>query len=80
MTYVNGSSTETASVRLCRKKALECKRTALTTTNPNIRLRFLHLAKLWRQMAEEAERRTNKSFASEKQGMVLFLNRFQKSK
>jgi hypothetical protein len=80
MTYLNGSSTETASVRLCRRKALECKRTALTTTDPNIRPRFLHLAKLWREMAEEPERRTNKSFASEKQGMVLFLNRFQKSK
>ena len=80
MAYLNASSTENASLRLCRKKARECQRTAPTTTDPNMRLEFLHLAKLWREMAEEAERRVNISFASEKRGVILFLNRFQKSK
>jgi hypothetical protein len=80
MTYVNGSSSETASVRLCRKKALECKRTALTTTDPNIRLRFLHLAKLWREMADEAERQTKEPSACEERGIVVFLDEFQKSR
>jgi hypothetical protein len=78
MTYLNGSSKEAASDRFCRRKAKECQRTALTTTDPDVRLRFLHLAKLWSEMAEEAERRMNKSCASEKQGVVLFFNRFQK--
>ena len=27
-------------VRLCRRKAVECQRTALTATNPNVRLRY----------------------------------------
>ena len=36
----------TAPLRLCRRKAMECQRTAMTTTNPVIRSRFFHLAKL----------------------------------
>jgi hypothetical protein len=80
ITYLNGSSSETEPVRLCRRKAIDCQRSALTTTDPNIRLRFLHLAKLWREMADEAARRTNGSSVSEKRGVVLFPNQFQKSK
>jgi len=59
---------------------MECQRTALRTTNPNVRLRYFHLAKLWSEMAHGAERRTNGSSYSEGRGVVLFLNQFQKSK
>ena len=34
--YLHRSSGETESVRLCRRKAMECQRTAMTTTNPVI--------------------------------------------
>ena len=80
ITYLNGSSNETEAVRLCRRKAMDCQRTALTATNPNVRLRYFHLAKLWREMADDAVRRTNGYSPSEGRGVVLFLNRFQKSK
>ena len=73
------SSGETESVRLCRRKAMECQRTAMITTNPVIRIRFFHLAKLWREMADEAAR-TNVSSNSKEPGVVLFLNQFQKAK
>ena len=76
ITYLAGSSGET---RLCRRKATECQRIALTTTDPNIRLRFSHLAKLWREMADEAAR-PKVSTTSEERGVVLFLNQFQKAK
>jgi hypothetical protein len=33
------------------KKARDCQRTALTSADPTIRHRYLHLAKLWREMA-----------------------------
>jgi hypothetical protein len=52
----------------------------MTTTNPVIRSRFFHLAKLWREMAEEAVLRTNASFPSGGQGVVIFLNQFQETK
>jgi hypothetical protein len=78
MILLDGS--ESAPVRLCRRKALECQSTALTTTDPNIRRKYLHLAKLWRQMAGEAERRTNGSPFPKGEGVVLFLNQFQKSR
>jgi hypothetical protein len=56
ITYLDGSANEkNEAVRLCRKKATECQRTALTTSDPMVRLRFLHLAKLWREMADEAD-------------------------
>ena len=58
---------------------MECQRTALTATSPNVRLRYFHLAKLWREMADDAVRRTNGYSPSEGR-VVLFLNRFQKSK
>jgi hypothetical protein len=44
--------------RLCRRKALECQSTALASTDLRARLTYLHLAKLWREMADEAERQT----------------------
>ena len=66
-------------LRLCRRKAMECQRTAMTTTNPVIRSRFFHLAKLWREMADEAARASGSS-ASEARGVLIFLNQFQKSK
>ena len=65
ITYLNGSSNETEAVRLCRKKARDCQRVALTTTDHNIRLRYLHLAKLWHEMAREAERKANCSSSSD---------------
>jgi hypothetical protein len=71
MSLVNGSSSETESVRLCRRKAIECQRTALTTIDPTLRHRYLHLAKLWREIANEAERRTNGSSLSKQGGVVL---------
>ena len=80
ITYLNGSYTETERVRLCRRKATDCQRTALTTIDPNLRLRYSQLANLWRELADEAERRTNGSSLSEGQGVVIFLNQFQKSK
>ena len=45
-------------------KARGCQRAALTTTDHNIRLRYLHLAKLWHEMAREAERKANCSSSS----------------
>jgi hypothetical protein len=74
--HFNGPSSETEPVPLCRRRAMECQRTALTTTNPKVRLRYLHLAKLWKEMADDAERRT----PSEAHGVVIFLGEFQKSK
>ena len=79
ITYLDGLSSETEPIRLCRRKAAECQRTALTTIDPNIRLKFTHLAKLWREMADEAAR-TNVASTSEERGVVVFLNQFQKSK
>jgi hypothetical protein len=78
ITYLNGSSSETEAVWLCRKKARECPRTALTTTDHNIRHRYLHLAKLWHEMAREAERKTNGSSSSDDGGAVIIPMRFQK--
>jgi hypothetical protein len=68
--YLNGSSNETDAARLCRKKARDCQRTALTTADPMIRHRFLHLAKLWREMADDAEQQAKG--ASEDKGAVIF--------
>ena len=80
MTFITSrSSSKTEPVRLCRRKAVECQRTALTATNPNVRLRYFQLARLWREMAEEAARRTNGSSPSKGQGVVIFPKQFQKS-
>ena len=79
ITYLDGSSTDNDPARLCRRKAMDCQRTALTTADPRVRLRYLHLATLWREMAEEAERRPNNTSLSKGRGIVIFVNRFQKS-
>jgi hypothetical protein len=39
----------------CLKKAKDCLRIALTTEDPRARLVFHRLAKMWREMADEAE-------------------------
>jgi hypothetical protein len=52
ISYLHGLSGENNASRFCREKARDCKRAALTTTDPNFRLTFLHLAKLWREMAD----------------------------
>jgi hypothetical protein len=70
ISYLHGSSNETDVSRLCRKKARDCQRTALTAEDPTIRQRFLHLAKLWREMADEAEQKAEG--ASEAKGVVIF--------
>jgi hypothetical protein len=76
--YLDGSCSETEVARLCRRKARECQRTALTISDPEVRLRFLHLAKLWREMAGEAEQRTSAAPSSEEKRVVIFPKRFQK--
>ena len=78
ITYLNGSSSETEAVRLCRKKARECQRIALTTTDHNIRLRYLDFAKLWHEMTREAERKANCSSSSDDKAVVIFPMQFQK--
>jgi hypothetical protein len=66
--------------RLCRREALECQSTALASTDLRVRLTYLHLAKLWREMADEAERQTKEPSACEERGIVVFLDEFQKSR
>jgi hypothetical protein len=39
----------------CLKKARDCLRIALTTEDPRARLVFHRLAKMWREMADEAD-------------------------
>ena len=78
ISYLDGSSTEPEAVRFCRTKARDYLRTALATTDHNVRLRFLHLAKLWHEMARETARRADLSFPSEGGGEVIFLKQFQK--
>jgi hypothetical protein len=77
--YLNRSSSDPEPVRLCRRKAMECQRTAMTTTNSEIRLRFFQLARLWSEMGDEAEQRTIVSSSSKQPGTVLSLSQFQKS-
>jgi len=47
---------ETNASRLCRRKAADCQRQAMTTDDPTARKRYFHIAKLWREMADQAER------------------------
>ena len=77
ITYLHGSPSETEPIRLCRRKAMEYQRTALTTTDPTVRRKYLHLAELWREMADEAKRRMNASSPHEGKGVVLFLSDFK---
>jgi hypothetical protein len=46
---------ETNAGRLCRKKASDCRRAALTAEDPRARRVYLQLAKLWREMANMRE-------------------------
>jgi hypothetical protein len=57
ITYLSGSTNKTEPSWLCRKKATDYQRAALTATDLRIRLRYLHLARLWHEMAREAERK-----------------------
>jgi len=66
--YPHGSFDQTDASRFCREKARDCQRAALTTTDPNFRLTFLHLAKLWREMAAE---RSNKRDGLEGESVVI---------
>jgi len=77
ITYLHGSPSETEPIRLCRRKAMEYQRTALTTTDPTVRRKCLHLAELWREMADEAKRRMSASSPYEGKGVVLFLSDFK---
>jgi hypothetical protein len=53
--YFARSPRETTTGRLCRKKASDCRRVALTTEDPKVRRVYLQLAKLWREKAEVLE-------------------------
>jgi hypothetical protein len=66
ISYLHGSETDAS--RFCRKKARDCQRAALTTTDPNFRLTFLHLAKLWREMADA---RSNKPEGPKDESVVV---------
>ena len=77
ITYLHGSPSETEPIRLCRRKAREYQRSALTTTDPTVRRKYLHLAELWREMADEAKRRLNASSPHKGKGVVLFLSDFK---
>jgi hypothetical protein len=70
ITYLND-------VKLCRQKARECQRSALISTHHGIRARYWHLAKLWHEMAREAERKMNGSSPPDV-GVVIIPMRFQK--
>jgi hypothetical protein len=39
----------------CRKKAMECERMAMASSDASLRLMYLDLAKLWREMADQVE-------------------------
>jgi hypothetical protein len=71
MTSINCSPDRAMSLsrRLCLRKAGDCLRTARTTTNPNVRCVYLHMAQLWREMAAEADQ--NADAPSNESGTVL---------
>ena len=68
--YPNSSSNETNSNHWCQKKARDCQRAALTAKDPKVRLVFWHLAKMWREMADEAEPET----VEPSKGVVVVIN------
>jgi hypothetical protein len=47
-------------VDACRKKAAECERRALLARDETYRRTYQELAKLWREMAQQAEMLTQK--------------------
>ncbi len=70
ISYPKSSSNETNSNRWCQKKARDCQRAALTAKDPKVRFVFLHLAKMWREMANEAEPET----VELSKGVVVVIN------
>jgi hypothetical protein len=55
ISYFAPSPEKTSAGRLCRKKARDCQRTAMTSEDPKVRRVYLKLAELWREMASVAE-------------------------
>ena len=78
ISYLDGSSNEPEGVRFCRMRARDCLRTALAATEHDVRVRYLHLAKLWHEMAREGARRADLPFSFDGGGKVIFLKQFQK--
>jgi hypothetical protein len=56
--YPNSSPNEANASRWCQKKARDCQRFALTAKDPKVRLVSFNLAKMWREMADDAEQET----------------------
>jgi hypothetical protein len=69
ITHLHGTLGETDASRFCQEKARGCQLAALTTTDPKLRLTFLQLAKLWREMADA---RSNKRGGLKDKGVVIF--------
>ena len=76
ISYPHGTSGETDASRFCREKARDCQRAALTVTDPKFRITFLHLAKLWREMAAE---RSNKRDGLEGESVVVLFPKLFRS-
>jgi hypothetical protein len=47
---------ERDAARLCHRKAADCQRNAITAEDSSVRQKYFDLAKLWGEMAREAER------------------------
>ena len=73
MSYLYGSDTDAS--RFWRKKARDCQRAALTSTDPNFRLTFLRLANLWREMADA--RRNKREGIEDERVVILFPKLFR---
>jgi hypothetical protein len=71
--YPNSSPDETNASRWYLKKARDCRRAALTAKDPKVRLVFFNLAKMWREMADEAEPETETVEPSKGIGVVIYL-------
>ena len=69
--YLNGSANKTEASWSCRKKATNYHRAASMATDPRMRLRYWHLAKLWHEIAGEAERKTNGSSALDGGAVII---------
>ena len=70
--YPNSSPDETNANRWYLKKARDCRRAALTAKDPKVRLVFFNLAKMWREMADEAEPETETVEPSKGIGVVIY--------